>query len=92
MDLRSMEVKTFHADAVIFCTGGDWRDFWALDEFRSVHRLGAVGAVSAGRRLRERRIHSGSSDGDSGRRQAAADERVGARRGRPRVGAEKSAR
>src|SRR6201985_141064 len=22
MDLRSMEVKTFHADAVIFCTGG----------------------------------------------------------------------
>ena len=74
-----------------FLHGRNRRDFWPLDEFCGVHGLGAIGAVSAGRVLRERRIHSGASHGDSRRRQIALDERIGARRRRPRVGAEDSA-
>jgi len=54
MDLRSMEVTTYAADAVIFATGGERRDLRAIDEFGGVHRLSAGGAFSAGRGLRER--------------------------------------
>ena len=63
------------------------RHFWTLDQLRGVHRLGAVRSVSAGRRLRQRRIHPGPSDGHSRGRQAPLDERIGARRRRPCVGA-----
>jgi len=89
MDLRSMEVTTYAADAVIFATGGTARSSGDR-RIRCVHRLSAGGAFSAGRGLRERGIHPGASDGDPGRRQASADERIGARRGRARVGAAQS--
>ncbi len=68
----------------------DWRDFWAFDEFGGLHRLGAIRVVSAGRRLRQRRIHPGASDGDSRGRQAALDERIGSGRRRARLGPAKS--
>ena len=73
MDLRSMEVRTFPADAVIICTGGHRGDFREEHELGGVYGFGAGGAVSAGGVLRERRVYPGASDGDSGRRQAAAD-------------------
>jgi len=45
MDLRSMEVKTYAADAVILCHGRKWRDLRAVDEFGGVHWFGAGGAL-----------------------------------------------
>jgi succinate dehydrogenase/fumarate reductase cytochrome b subunit (b558 family) len=56
---------------------------------RDQHRHGRRARVPAGRDLRERRVHPGAPDGDPGRRQAAPDLRERARRGRPRVGAER---
>ena len=90
MDLRSMEVKTFRCGRGDFLHGRYGRNIRALDEFGGMHGLGAVGTLSARRGLREWRIHSGASDGDSGRGQTAPDERIGARRRRPRVGAAES--
>ena len=65
MDLRSMEVRTFPADAVILATGGIGAIFGKSHEFGGVHRVGAVALFPAGRVLRERRIHPGASDLDS---------------------------
>jgi succinate dehydrogenase / fumarate reductase flavoprotein subunit len=57
-----------------FCDGRKRRDFWPVDEFRGVHRVGAVRAFSAGRGLRQRGIYSSASYGHSWRRQTSADE------------------
>ncbi len=54
MDLKTMEVRTFPADAVIFCTGGIGADFRQVHKFRGVHRLRAVRAFPARRGLRQR--------------------------------------
>ena len=70
------------------CDRRNRRDLWQVDELGRLHRVGAVGAVSARLLLRQRRVHSGSPDVDSRRGQAAADVGVGARRGRARVGSE----
>ena len=59
-----------------------------VHEFRGLHRIGAVGALPAGRVLRQRRVHPGASHVDSGRRQAAADVGVRPRRRRTRLGAQ----
>ena len=88
MDLRSMEVRTFPADAIIIATGGNRRHFWQVDEFGGVHGFGAIRALSAGLLLRQRRIHSGSSHLHSRRRQTAPDVGIGARRRWTGVGAE----
>ena len=92
MDLRTMEVRTFPADAIIIATGGIGAIFGKSTNSVVCTGIGAVGAVSARMLLRQRRVHSGSPDIDSGRRQAAADVGVGARRGRARLGAEESGR
>src|ERR1700731_4031499 len=71
-----------------YCDRRNWRNLWEVDEFGGVHGLGTVGVVSARVLLRERRVYSGSSDVDSGERQAAADVGIGAWRGWARVGSE----
>ena len=86
MDLRSMETRTFPADAVIICTGGNGAIFGQEHELGGVYGFGAVGAVPAGRGVCERRVHPGASDGDSRRGQAAVDVGKRARRRWPRVG------
>ena len=86
LDLRTMELRGFPADAMILATGGNWSDLWQEHELGGVHGVGAIGGLSAGRLLREWRVHPGASDLHSGRGQAAADVGVGARRGRARVG------
>ena len=67
-------------------------DLRQVHELGGLHRLGAIGALSAGRILRQRRVHPGAPDLHSGRRQAAADVGIGARRRRPRLGAEAAGR
>ena len=62
MDLRTMEVRTFPGRRDHYCDGRQRRDFWQVDEFRGLHRVGTVGALSAGVLLRQRRIYSGASD------------------------------
>jgi len=47
MDLRSMEVRTFPADAIIIATGANGAIFGKSTKFCGVHRIGAVGALSA---------------------------------------------
>ncbi len=79
MDLRihgSADIPFGRGDCL---HGRNWSDLRQVDEFSGVHRVGAVGAVPARLLLRERRIHPGASDVDSGRRQAATDVGVGAR-------------
>ncbi len=49
MDLRGMEVVTFPAEAVIIATGGIRRDLRQVHQLGGLHRIGAVGALSAGR-------------------------------------------
>ena len=88
MDLRSMEVRTFPADAIIIATGGNGADLRQVDQLGCLYRFGAVGALPAGLLLRQRRIHSGASHLHSRRRQAASDVGIGARRGRTRLGSE----
>src|SRR4029077_1659094 len=68
----------------------NWRDFWALDELVGGDGVGASPTVPAGRRLGARRVHPGASYGDSRRRQAALDERIGAWRRRTHLGPAKS--
>ena len=92
MDLKTMEVKTFPGRRRDLLRGRERRDFCALDELGGVHRERAIGAFPAGRGLRQRRIHPSASHGDSGRGQTAPDERIRARRRRPRVGAKESER
>src|ERR1700678_4461050 len=76
MDLRTMEVRTFPADAIIVATGG----------------IGAVRALSTRLLLRERRIYSGSSHVDSRRRQTPSYVGIGARRRWTRLGSQDTVR
>jgi succinate dehydrogenase/fumarate reductase flavoprotein subunit len=64
------------------------RDLWEVDQFRGLHRFGAVRALPAGRFLRQRRVHSGSPYFDSGQRQTASHVGICAWRGRTRLGSE----
>ena len=88
MDLKTMEIQHVSGGWFDFLHRRQWRDFRTFDEFGGLHRLRAVGTFPAGRLLREWRIHSGASNGDSRRGQVPVDERIGARRGWARVGAE----
>jgi succinate dehydrogenase / fumarate reductase, flavoprotein subunit len=88
MDLRTMEVRTFPADAIIIATGGMWRHLRQVHQFRGVHGIGTIRALSAGLLLRQRRVHSGASHLHPRRRQAAPDVGIGARRRRTRLGSE----
>ena len=81
MDLRTMEVRTFPADAVIIAPAATAPSL-ASPRIRWSAPVSAVRALPAGRLLRERRIHPGASHLDSRRRQAAADVGIGARRRR----------
>src|SRR2546430_28505 len=56
MDLRTMEVKTFSADAVIFATGGNGAIFGASADFGGGHGLTTGAPFSAGRGLPDGRI------------------------------------
>jgi succinate dehydrogenase / fumarate reductase, flavoprotein subunit len=90
MDLRSMEVRTFPADAIIIATGGNGAIFG-----KSTNSVVCTGSAQSalyqqGCLLREWRVHSGASHLHSGRGQVAVDVGIGARRGRARVGAEDS--
>jgi succinate dehydrogenase / fumarate reductase flavoprotein subunit len=83
MDLHSMEVRTFPADAIII-------DLRQVHQLGGLYWLGAVGAVSARMLLRQRRVYSGSSHLHPRRRQTAAHVRVGARRRRTRMGSKEA--
>jgi len=63
MDLRTMEVKTYAADAVIFATGGNGVTILRGGRRNSVVCTGSAQAAlfQQGRGLRERRIHSSAS-------------------------------
>ena len=92
MDLRSMEVRTFPADAIIIATGGNGAIFG-----KSTNSVVCTGSAQSalyqqGCFLRQRRIYSGASHLHSGRRQAAVDVGVGARRRRTRLGSEDARR
>ena len=74
---------------------GDGRAGRALrqvDQLGGQHRHRGRRRLSAGRHLRQRRVHPGAPDGHRRPRQAAAHLRVAARRGRARVGAEEEGR
>ncbi len=79
MDLRSMEVRTFPADAIIIATGGNGAIFG-----KSTNSVVCTGSAQSalyqqGCVLRQRRIHSGASHLHSRRRQTAAHVGIGAR-------------
>ena len=76
-DLVTMEIRAFPADAVVVASGG-----CGLIYGRSTMSMACTGsAVSrcfqAGVKYGNRRIYPGPSDRHPGRRQAAADERIG---------------
>jgi succinate dehydrogenase / fumarate reductase, flavoprotein subunit len=86
MNLRSMELKAFAADAIILATGGIGAIFGKSTNSVVCTGSAQSACLPAGRVLRQRRVHPGASDVHSRRGQAAADVGVGARRGRARVG------
>ena len=87
MNLQTLELKAFPADAVIMATGGPGLIFGKSTNSMVCTGSAVSGLLSAGSEIRERRIHSGPSHFDSRRRQAASDVGIGARRRRPRLGA-----
>ena len=92
MDLRTMEMRTFPADAIIIATGGIGAIFG-----KSTNSVVCTGSaqsalVSAGRYYANGEFIQVHPDLDSRRRQAAPDVGVSARRRRPRLGAEESGR
>ena len=92
MDLRSMEVVTFPADAVLIGNRRRGRHLRQVHQLRGLHRLGAGRALSAGRRVRQWRNDPGAPHLHSRRRQAAPDVGVGPRRRRTRLGSQESGR
>ena len=90
-DLVTMEIRAFPADAVIVGTRRVRADLRPLDDVDGLHRQRRQPLLSGRGEVRQRRVHSGPSDGHSRRRQAAADERIGPRRRGPRVGAAQAA-
>ena len=83
-----MEVRTFPADAIIIATGGCGAIFG-----KSTNSVVCTGSAQSalyqqGCYLRQRRVHPGPSHLHSGRRQAAPDVGIGARRRWTRLGAE----
>jgi succinate dehydrogenase / fumarate reductase flavoprotein subunit len=80
MDLRSMEVRTFPADAIIICTGGIGAIFG-----KSTNSVVCTGSAQSA-------LYSGASHLHPRQRQAAPHVGVGARRGWTRLGSEDSGR
>ena len=75
MNLRTMEVRTFEADAIILATGGIGAIFGKSTNSVVCTGSGAVcGVTSRGAYYANGEIDPGASDVDSRRRQAAADE------------------
>ena len=73
MNLQTLELKAFKADAVIMATGGPGLDLRQVNELDDLHRQRCFGVLSAGSKICERRVYSGPSDFDSGRGQASPD-------------------
>ena len=86
LDLRTMEIRTFPADAIIVATGGIGAIFG-----KSTNSVVCTGSAQSavyqqGACLRQRRVHPGPSHLHPRRRQAAPHLRDRPRRGRPRLG------
>ncbi len=92
LDLRTMKIEAFPADAVILATGGLGVVFGRSTNSVICTGLRGRGGLPGGRALRQRRVHPDPPDRHPRRGQAAADVRVGARRGRPRLGAAEEGR
>ncbi len=92
MELRSMEVHTFPADAVIMATGGIGAIFGKTTNSVVCTGSAQAAALSAGRLVRQRRVHPSAPHLHPRRRQAAPHVGVGARRRRTRLGAEEARR
>ena len=48
MDLQTLELKAFPADAVIIATGGPGFDLWQVDKLDGLHRQRGLGLLSTG--------------------------------------------
>ena len=72
MNLQTLELKAFAADAVIMATGGPGLIFGKSTNSMTCTGSAAVGLLSAGCKICERRIYSGSSDLDPRRRQTSS--------------------
>jgi succinate dehydrogenase / fumarate reductase flavoprotein subunit len=86
-NLVTMEIRAFPADAVILATGG-----CGLIYGRSTMSMACTGSAAGRREVCQRRVHPGPPHGDTRVGQVPVDERVGPRRGRPRLGATHAAR
>ena len=87
LDLRTMELRSFACRRHHPRNGRHRRHLRQKHQLRRLHRLRAICHLSAGRLLRQRRIHPGPSHVHSRRRQAAPDVRIGPRRRWTRLGA-----
>ena len=90
-DLVTMEIRVVPGRRRDRRHGRLRADLRPLDHVDGLHRQRGQPLLPGGRQVRQRRVHPGPSDGHSGRRQAAADERIGPRRRGPRVGAAQAA-
>ena len=86
LDLRSMETRTFPADAIIVATGGIGAIFGKSTNSVVCTGSAQSAALPAGGGLRQRRVHPGPSHLHPRRRQAPPHVRVRPRRRRPRLG------
>jgi succinate dehydrogenase / fumarate reductase flavoprotein subunit len=88
MNLQTLELKAFQADAVIMATGGPGLIFGKSTNSMTCTGSAGLGVLSAGSSIRERRVHPSSSDLDPRRRQIEIDVRIRAWRRRTRLGSE----
>ncbi len=85
IDNRSLELRAFPGDTTMIATGGPGLIFGRSTQ--SLVNTGSAGRrrVSAGRDLRQRRVHPGASDRGAGRGQEPPHLGIDSRRRRPRV-------
>ncbi len=67
-DMVTMEIRAFPSDAADHRLGRLRIDLWPLDHVDGLHRQRGEPSVPRGSQIRQRRIHSGASDGRSGSR------------------------
>ena len=82
-----MEIRSFPADAVVVASGGCGLIYGRSTMSMACNGSAVSRACQRRREIRQRRVHPGPPHRDPRLRQAAADERVGPRRRRPRLGA-----
>jgi succinate dehydrogenase / fumarate reductase flavoprotein subunit len=85
-DMRTMQIRAFRADAVVMATGGNGLDLRQVDDVGHLHRRRGVTLLPGGREVRQPGDDPGPPHRHPRRGQVPADQRIGPRRRRTRLG------